>query len=221
MPSDHTCDDPRMDNRERATGAGPGANVSGAVDEVIASIGRIRIRGTLNIYREEDCVAWGEAPGGATHRAWVLRGYLASHWAAPTILVGEAPGEKGARWSGVPFTSCRQLTGSGLAEPTATMMHRVLSELGCEEDVLLWNASVLFRAGNRDPRKAEVDACSEALGLVCRGRRVLAIGRHAQLATAAPYIRHPSHGGATSFAEGLRIALRPPPGPPAASRSGR
>jgi len=42
---------------------------------------------------------------------------------------------------------------------------------------------------------------------VCRGRMVLAVGRHAQRATGAPYVRHPSHGGATRFAEELRRAL--------------
>ena len=35
------------------------------------------------------------------------------------------------------------------------------------------------------------------------GRRVIAIGRVAAGATGAPYVRHPSHGGASAFAEGL------------------
>ena len=85
--------------------------------------------------------------------------------------------------------------GSGPTEPTATIMHRVLSELGCQREVLLWNASMLFAPGNRDPLRAEVAACAEVLELVCRGRAVFAVGRFAQVATGAPYIRHPSHGG--------------------------
>ena len=35
------------------------------------------------------------------------------------------------------------------------------------------------------------------------GRRVLAVGRLAERALAAPYVRHPSHGGATAFRAGL------------------
>ena len=201
-----------MGTRSRATWIEPHGAVSDVVDEVITLVGRIKLPGALNVYREEDCIAWGEEPGEATQRRLVLQHYLTSRWAAPTILVGEAPGKDGARWSGVPFTSRRQLTGSGPAEPTATTVHRVLSDLRCEDEVLLWNASVLFPPANRDPRKAELDACAHALDLVCRGRAVLAIGRHAELATNAPDIRHPSHGGASLFAEGMRIALRSPPG---------
>ena len=50
-------------------------------------------------------------------------------------------------------------------------------------------------------------ACAPALARVCRGRTVLAVGRHAQRATGAPYVRHPSHGGAARFADGLRRVL--------------
>ena len=43
---------------------------------------------------------------------------------------GRHPGQHGARWTGVPFTSPHLLTGSGPREPTATVVHRVLAELG-------------------------------------------------------------------------------------------
>ncbi len=68
-----------------------------------------------------------------------LAAYLASRVDAPILLVGEAPGYRGARVSGIPFTSERQLTGTGPAEATATIVHRVLAELDVEDDVLLWN----------------------------------------------------------------------------------
>jgi hypothetical protein len=183
-----------------------------AVNEVIDLVARIKVSGALNIYDEDDCIACGDETGEATERKLALRHYLTSHWSAQAILVGEAPGKDGARWSGVPFTSQRQLTGLGPVEPSATTVHRVLSDLHSAQDVLLWNASVLFPPNNRDPRRAEVDACAHLLKLVCRGRTTYAIGRYAQIATGAPYIRHPSHGGASLFAEGLRIALRSPPG---------
>jgi uracil-DNA glycosylase len=129
------------------------------------------------------------------------------------VLVGEAPGKRGARWTGVPFTSPFLLHGSGPSEPTATVVHRVLAELGCESEVLCWNASVLFPPDNRDPRRAELEASAPALERVCRGRTVLAVGRLAQRATGAPYLRHPSYGGATRFADGLRHALGRHPSP--------
>ena len=187
-------------------------DTAACVDEVLDRLGGIRVPGAQNVYDEDDCVGWGDGPGLATQRRLALRDHLVSRWAAPAVLVGEAPGRDGARWSGVPFTSCRQLRGSGPTEPTATVVHRVLSELGCAGDVLFWNASMLFAPGNRDPRRSEVAACAQVLALVRRGRAVFAVGRFAQMATDAPYIRHPSHGGVPRFAEGLRVALRSPPG---------
>ncbi len=187
-----------------------GQDVDRRVDELLDEVGRIRVPGALNLYDEEDSMAWGDRPGQATERRRALRGYLVTHWAAPTVLVGEAPGKDGARWTGVPFSSLRQLTGSGPSEPTATVMQRVLSELGCAPRVLLWNTSILFAPDNRNPLPSEVEACAHVLGLVCQGRTVFAIGRFAQSATDAPYIRHPSHGGARRFAEGVRVALHAP-----------
>jgi uracil-DNA glycosylase family 4 len=87
------------------------------------------------------------------------------------------------------------------------VVQRTLAELGRSSDVLLWNASVLFPPDNRDPRRIEVEACAPVLERICRGRTVVAVGRHAERATGAPYLRHPSHGGAGRFAEGLRLLL--------------
>jgi uracil-DNA glycosylase len=89
-----------------------------------------RIGGTTNFYRD------GE---GAAVRRTRLEGYLAARAAAPLLLVGEAPGYRGARISGIPFTSERQLTGTGPAEMTATTVQRVPAELGLAEQVVLWN----------------------------------------------------------------------------------
>ena len=115
-----------------------------------------------------------------------------------------------ARVSGLPFTSERQLTGSGPAEATATIVHRVLRELGIEDDVLLWNVVPTHpgtATSNRRPTRGEVLAARRFLDELTRGRRVVAVGRLAAEALDAPYVRHPSHGGAESFAAGLRRTL--------------
>jgi hypothetical protein len=182
------------------------------VRRLVAGLARLAVPGALNLYDEADSVAWGDRRGAATARREALTSYLTRQWSAPVVLVGEAPGKRGARWTGIPFTSPFLLSGSGPSEPTATVVHRVLAELGCESEVLCWNASVLFPPGNRDPRRPELEASAPALERVCRGRTVLAVGRHAQRATGAPYLRHPSHGGATQFADGLRDALGRPSG---------
>jgi uracil-DNA glycosylase len=126
---------------------------------------------------------------------------------APLLLVGEAAGYRGARVSGLPFTSERQLSGRGPAEATATIVHRVLERLGLAEDVLLWNVVPTHpgtASSNRAPTRAEVAAAEPFLAELVRGRRVVAVGRLAAAATGAPYVRHPSHGGAAAFEAGLR-----------------
>ena len=134
---------------------------------------------------------------------------------ADTVLVGEAAGYRGARVSGIAFTSERQLTGSGPAEASATIVHRVLAELGLEESVLLWNVVPTHpgtAGSNRRPTRGEVEAARPFLAEIVRGRRVIAVGRLAARALEAPYVRHPSHGGAAPFSEGLRsyFATIPP-----------
>jgi Uracil DNA glycosylase superfamily len=139
-----------------------------------------------------------------------LARYLEDHAHAKIVLVGEAAGYRGARVSGIPFTSERQLTGSGPAEATATIVHRVLARLGVEQDVLLWNVVPTHpgsETSNRRPVRAEVDAAAPFLAEVLRGRTAIAVGRLAAAATDAPYVRHPSHGGAAEFEAGLRRAF--------------
>ena len=60
---------------------------------------------------------------------------------------------------------------------------------------------------NRAPTRAEVEAGLPFVRELAKGRRVLAIGRIAEVALEAPYVRHPSHGGATAFRETLRKCL--------------
>ncbi len=138
-----------------------------------------------------------------------LSDYLARRARAQLLLVGEAAGYRGARVSGVPFTSERQLTGAGPAEATATIVHRVLRELGLEGDVLLWNVVPTHPhrpgepASNRRPSAEEVAASRPFLDELARGRTVVPVGRVAEAALGVEGIRHPSHGGAAAFRDGL------------------
>ncbi len=139
-----------------------------------------------------------------------LAAYLEQRADAPVLLVGEAAGYRGARVSGVPFTSERQLTGTGPAEASATIVHRVLAELGLHSQVLLWNVVPTHPGtsySNRRPTTAEVAASRAFLRELAGSRQVVAVGRLAQRELGAPYVRHPSHGGASEFRAGLRRLL--------------
>lgn len=172
---------------------------------MVRALAAARIGETCNFYRD------GE---GAGERCARLEAYLHARRGARWLLVGEAAGWRGARVSGLPFTSERQLMGSGPAEATATIVHRVLRELGIEEDVLLWNAVPTHPhrpgepASNRPPTRAEIEAGAPFLAELARRRRVVPVGRVAERALGLPGIRHPSHGGAQAFREGLVQVLR-------------
>jgi uracil-DNA glycosylase len=167
------------------------------IDRLVAA----RIGQTVNFYREGP---------GAAHRSARLERYLAERAGARLLLVGEAPGYRGARISGIPFTSERQLTGTGPTEATASIVHRVLAELGVADDVLLWNVVPTHPGtewSNRRPSRAEIGAGRIFAAELAVGRRVIAVGRVAQASLGGEYVRHPSHGGALEFAQGLRGLL--------------
>jgi uracil-DNA glycosylase len=160
----------------------------------VESLAEARIGDTFNQYADSPL------------RRERLGAYLASRSDAQLLLVGEAAGYRGARVSGLPFTSERQLTGTGPAEATATIVHRTLSELGLADVVLLWNVVPTHPgtvSSNRRPTRAEVAASRPFLDELLRGRRAVAVGRLAAAVLGTPYVRHPSHGGATGFRAGL------------------
>jgi len=135
-----------------------------------------------------------------------LAEYLGERADAPVLLVGEAPGYRGARVSGIPFTSERQVTGRGPAEATASVVSRVLSELGLGDRVVLWNV-VPTHPGtaqtNRRPTHVEIAAGLPFVRKLARGRRVVCVGRVAHAALRGAYVRHPAHGGARAFRAGM------------------
>ena len=146
----------------------------------------------------------------APHLRERLTAYLTARRRARVLLVGEAAGYRGARVSGIPFTSERQLTGAGPAEATATIVHRVLAELGLEDEVLLWNVVPTHpgtASSNRRPTREEAAEGLRFVEQLAGGRRVIAVGRLAEEVTGAPYVRHPSRGGARRFRAGLLESL--------------
>jgi Uracil DNA glycosylase superfamily len=161
-------------------------------------LARARIGETYNQY------------AGSSHLRERLGAYLDARRAAQVVLVGEAAGYRGARISGIPFTSERQLTGAGPAEATATIVHRVLGGLGVEDEVLLWNVVPTHpgsERSNRRPTRDEVEAASPFLVELTRGRLAIGVGRLAASVLETPYVRHPSHGGAAAFEQGLARAF--------------
>lgn len=166
--------------------------------DFVARLAGARIGATFNQY------------AGSELRQERLARYLESRSDARVVLVGEAAGYRGARVSGLAFTSERQLTGSGPSEASATIVHRVLERLGVEDEVLLWNVVPTHpgtETSNRAPRRDEIAAAAPFLNEVLRGRAVVAAGRVAAAATGADYVRHPARGGARAFEEGLERAF--------------
>ena len=89
----------------------------------VRRLSEAQIGSTFNFYAEG---------AGARLRCARLREHLESRCDARILLVGEAAGYRGARVSGLAFTSERQLTGTGPAEASATIVQRALAELGQE-----------------------------------------------------------------------------------------
>lgn len=166
------------------------------IESFVRDLAAARIGATFNFYRDGD---------GASLRRARLAAYLAARADARLLLVGEAAGYRGARVSGIPFTSERQLSGGPPGEATASIVHRVLAELALVDDVVLWNVVPTHPhkpgrpESNRPPTRGEIDAGAPFLAELARDRIVLPVGRVAHGLVGGTYIRHPSHGGASAF----------------------
>lgn len=166
----------------------------------------------------------------ADQRRQALLDYLATVEAGDLVLVGEAAGWRGARQSGVPFTSAATVNLPGSREGSATVMHDALTQLNLHHRALRWNAFPLhpFKPGrprtNRTPTAAEFALGRPALAIAVQGRRIICVGQKAAksigvlLGTRVPsveadptapalFIRHPSYGGADEFKAGLAAAV--------------
>jgi hypothetical protein len=199
------------------------------VEHLLAELTRLRIGATFNQYAE---AGPDDVPGAAAIRLENLRAYLAERPGADVVCLGEAGGYQGMRWSGIAFTSERDLLRWGApyrttcaartwSEPSGTIVHKVLAELGAEHRVILWNTVPTHphrpgeRLSNRRPTTAEVEAGAPlAMRLVelVRPRTVVAVGRIAEsvLPAGTAYVRHPANAGGPAFREGMRAILAAP-----------
>jgi hypothetical protein len=167
-------------------------------------------RAVADPYRDE--VPGLDAPGAARRRRQNLEVYLEWMGRPRLVLLGEAIGYRGGRFSGIAFTSERQLAGAGRErlpwaaagmfaatsanpklwlEPSGTIVWGALG--GEPRGVLLWNAFPWHPHGprgplsNRAPERALLEGnlhVLEALLAATSGAPVAAVGRTAAAALA-------------------------------------
>jgi uracil-DNA glycosylase len=202
----------------------------GQLDLLLDLLQGYQSTGVFNQYL--DCDLSLERAGGAAIRRRNLRRYLTAFESASYVLVGEAAGYAGCRFSGIPFTGEAQIVGPaclpwarglGFERSSRGELWRersgemVWAAFEGRLDCVLWNAfpwhpHASKRLSNRKPTRAELKEAAEVLRCFLAlfpKAQVHAIGRVsedtlARLGVRAPYIRHPSHGGKAAFVRGVR-----------------
>jgi len=192
--------------------------VSDSLTRFVAELAEITIGATVNPYSVYEPTL--DREGGAAIRAANLAAYLGARPHPRLMLVGEAPGYRGCRFSGIAFTSERSLPPGrhsslhpkGWVEPSATIIGGALVLAGLTDETVMWNACPLHPAGatplsNRTPTRAELEAgrlwLTRLIELL-EPELIVAVGRSAAAALpGAPLIRHPANGGASACRSGI------------------
>jgi hypothetical protein len=198
------------------------------VEAVLRELPTLTIGATFNQFRD---AGPDDLPDAPAIRLLNLRYYLEQRREADVIAVGEAAGYQGMRWSGIAFTSEFDLLRWGAPyrrtsrrprpwkEPSGTIVHGVLEELGAEHRVILWNTVPTHPRlpgkplSNRRPTRAEIMqglVYARRLIAIMQPRLLVGVGRIATeaLDERAVYVRHPAQSGATAFRTGMREILR-------------
>jgi uracil-DNA glycosylase len=186
----------------------------------------------FNFYRDIDLKH--DQSDGAHIRRNNLYSWLENiRWPPRLFLVGEAPGWRGCRFSGVPFTSEAQFTSGELPfdghassqarqpyrESTATIFWKAISP--AHLSFFSWNVVPLHphlpgeSLANRTPSRQEIVRFIPLLNKIhdlIQPSLVVAVGRSAEggLSEAGiPHlrVRHPAHGGGLEFEIGLKAIL--------------
>ena len=177
-----------------------------------------------------------DRPAASRIRRSNLRSYSASFKRRPEVLLlAEAPGPRGCRFSGVPITSEEQLLDpefpidgrqSSLGTPNREYSAGIFWKnlLGHADRFFVWNTVPFHPHKTGMPMSIRTPTASEiaefepvvrALFDILRSRTVVAIGRKAERSLAScgiesTYVRHPSQGGALHFAEGMAAVFSQP-----------
>lgn len=148
-----------------------------ALKKFITDLSHLSVEGCFNPWKDT-CPELDVGPDAPLHR----QARLSAHFENPRIealLVGEAPGYQGCRYSGIAFTSERLLLEGAIpcvpratspitrrprpfSEPSATILWGAFHDLGIHRSIALWNAFPLhpFKPGiplsNRTPTEGEL-----------------------------------------------------------------
>lgn len=165
-----------------------------------------------------------------------LKAYFSYHLThkSKVLMVGEAPGHKGCRWTGIPFTSGDIIINSQMGifkeigheitlyqiekENTAATVWEIMNTLDTQP--VFWNAfqfhphGIGAISGNRKPDALEIREGSVYLKQVYelfKPKKLCSIGRVGELILKRlfpdkeiTYIRHPSYGGKEDFLKGVK-----------------
>jgi uracil-DNA glycosylase len=180
----------------------------------------------FNPYYDKDLSI--DLPDADLLRRQNLLNYLHSFSERPELLViGEAPGWRGCRFSGIPFTSEAQLCNGNLpicgvrssccespfSEATAFTFWKVMAPK--HPHFLAWNCFPFHphlpgeQLSNRRPTRNEIRRFKHILYEMVRllsPQKVIAVGKSAEIALTQIglkpiVVRHPAHGGARRFIE--------------------